>query len=125
MHPFYFADIQMFSHTDCVWPRICKYTICLQTLLYHAIKPDRPAVFQQWEEFDLKCILPVYNHLLHVVYAESLTSNGKTTESEAQPAVGTIVGANIAGWLTLLMIVVLVVIVIFYLYKKKQRNRTE
>ena len=85
-----------------------------------------PAVrFQQWEEFDLKCILPVYNHLLHVVYAESLTSNGKTTESEAQPAVGIIVGANIAGWLTLLMVVVLVGIVIFYLYKKKQRKRTE
>ena len=90
-------------------------------VLYHAIKPSL-WVFQKWEEVELKCILPVYSHSLHVLYAESLTSNGKTTESDAQPAVGTIVGANIAGWLTLLMVVVLVVIILFYLYKKKQKK---
>ena len=57
------------------------------------------------------------------MYAESLTAD-KTTESDAQPVVGIIVGANIAGWLTLLMIVVLVVIILFYPYKKKQKKHT-
>ena len=88
-------------------------------MLYRAIKPGL-----QYFSNGKKYILPVYNHLLHVVYAESLTSNGKTTESDPQPAVGTIVGANIAGWLTLLMAVVLVVIIFFYLYKKKQKKHT-
>ena len=59
------------------------------------------------------------------MYAGSVTSNGKTTDSDAQPAVGTIVGATIAGWLTLFMGVVLVVMVLFYLYKKKQKKHTE
>lgn len=94
-------------------------TICPQAQkCNYVIKPGRAVVVQN---FQLKCntILPVYNFVLHVVYAGSLIkANGNnTTKSEGQQvgiALGVVLGVVVLG-----VVVLVVIIVALCLHKRR------